>query len=128
MRESRATAVDTMRRRNASDLRRRPRRVSDLRARIAQNSARSTAEICSTVLPSRIGRNLLKTNDRATLYPSQNRDALFSRERRTLRSRSSSPESTWRGFRSRKELECTRQLESQTWKSEGGFSWQFISL
>ena len=86
------------------------------------------AEGCSTVLPSRIHRNPLKTNDRDTLYPSQNRKAFFSRERRNLRSRTSSPESTWRGFRSQKELECTHQLQSQTWKSEGGFSWQLISF
>lgn len=104
MRQSGATAVATMRRRE------------------------SASAASSTLRLSRIHRNPLKTNDGGTLYPSQNRKILFARERRNLRSRSSSPESTCRGFRSRKELECTHQLQSQTWKSEGGFSWQFISL
>jgi hypothetical protein len=128
MRESRVTAVGTMRWQNAAELTPRPRRVSGLSTPFAQNSSPAFSKGYSQHLPSRINRNLLKTNDRGTLYPSQNREVLFSRQRRILRVRSSSVQSTSRGFLSGKELECTHRFESHTWKSEGGFSWQLILL
>lgn len=127
MRRSGATALGTTRWQDAAELTPLPRRVSGLRAPFAQDSTRVFSKVCSKHLPSRIKRNLLKTKDRVTLYPSQYREVLFSREPRTPCVRSSSAESTSHGFPSRKELECNR-FESQTWKSEGGFSWRLILL
>lgn len=128
MRESRATAVGAMRRQNAAELAPRSRRVPGVRAGFAQNSPCAFSKACSSHWTSRIRPNPLKINDRGTLYSSQIREALFSRQRRIRRLQSSSPESTSRGFLSGKELECTHQSESLTWKSEGGFSWQLILL
>jgi hypothetical protein len=123
MRQSIARAVGTTHRQNAADLR---RGASSLRTRLAQDSSRAASKIYSTLLPSRIARNLLKTNNPAALYPSQIQEAFFSRKRRAHRSRSSSAQSTSRGFLTRKELECGHRSESH--KSEGGFSWQLILL
>ena len=128
MRESSATAVGVMRRQNVAGIPAPPSRILRPPRPFAQGSPRAASKIYSTLLPSRISGNSLKTNDRGTLYPSQNREAFFSRTRPTLHSRSSSAQITSRGFLSQKELECNDRLESNTWKSEGGFSWQLILL
>jgi hypothetical protein len=128
MPESRAAALGTICWQHAVELMPRPRRGYCFRARIAQNSARAFSEFYSLHRTIRTARKSLKQNDRGTLYPSQNREALLSLEARNPRLRSSSAKSTSRGFLSRKELECSRRFESQTWNSEGGFSWQLILL
>ena len=128
MKESGATTVGTMRWQDAAEFMPRPRQVSSLRARFEQNSPCTFSKVYSTHWTSRICRNPLKTNDRGTLYPSQNRQALLSLEPRNPGPLLSSAPNTSRDFLSRKELECTHQLESQIWKSGGGFSWQLILL
>jgi hypothetical protein len=128
MRQSRAAALGAMCRQNAAGVHSPPSWSLRPPSPFAQDLPRPTAEICSTHLPSKINRIPLKTNHRATFYPSQNRRVLSPCEPRNLRPPHLSAKSTSRGFRSRKELECNRRFESQTWKSEGGFSWQLILL
>jgi len=128
MRESSPGAIGAMCRQNAASVHAPPLRNLRHPLSFAQDSTPALCKRYSTHWASRTTCNWLKTNDRVTLYPSQNRWGLCASEPHTFRVRSSSAGSTSVGFRSRKELECTRQLESQTRKSEGGFSWQLILL
>lgn len=127
MRESGATALSTICRQNAAGVHASPARNLRPRHPLERDSARAFSEVCSPHMPSRIKRNLLKTNDRVTLYPSQYRRVFLRSQLRDPGLPRSSAQSTSRGFLSRKELECNR-FESQTWKPEGGFSWRLILL
>lgn len=115
MRQNRAMAPGAVWRQDAAGVPAPPLRSLRPPRPLARNWRRAFARACSTHPPSRINRNSLKTDDRGTLYPSQNRRVLFPRETRNLRPPSPSAKSTSRGFLSRKELECNR-FESQTWE------------